>query len=97
MKSMNAIISKADVHFYPDLSLSQIELTLRLDKGNAVFRAPMDSDSMFKVLNVFNKNSIHDLTGEYCRVLIDEETGRVDCLKNIVFDEFGEFQNDPMV
>ena len=97
IKSVNAIVSKADVHFYPDLSLSQIEITLQFDKGSALLRAPMDADSMFDILNVFNKDNIHDLTGECCRVFMDDETGRIDSIRHIVFDGFGELKDNPLV
>ena len=67
MKSYNAVIAKADVHFFPELSVSQIELTLRYQMGNALFRVPMNEDSMFGILNLFSKDSIYDLNGRLVR------------------------------
>ena len=97
MKHVNAMITKADVRFYPDVSTSQLELTLTLDKGTALFRAPMDSDTMFRILSIFNKDSVSELNGQYCRVLFNDDENRIEGIMNIVFDEFGELQNDPAI
>lgn len=97
MKTVNAIVSKSDVHFYPELSASQIELTLSHNKGKAVLRIPMDSDSMYGILNIFNKDSVYDLNGQYCRLCFDNSTGRVNHIKNILHDECGSIVNNPIV
>ena len=96
MKNVNAVISKADVHFFPELDTNQIELTLKYDKGTALLRVPMNNDSMYAILNVFNKSSILDLNGEYCRMFMDERTGRVESIKNIIYDECGELVDNPI-
>ena len=96
MKNVNAVISKADVHFIPELDANQIELTLKYDRGDTLFRMPLNNDSMYSILNVFHKDSIADLNGMYCRVLMDENTGRVDSVRNILYDDFGELQDNPI-
>lgn len=96
MKNVNAVISKADVHFFPELSINQIELTLNYERGNALFRMPLNNDSMYSILNVFHKDSIAELNGMYCRVLLDESTGRVDSIRNIIYDDMGELQDSPV-
>ena len=96
MKSVNAVITKADVHFIPELDTNQIELTMHYDKGNVLFRMPMSNDSMYSIINVFQKDSICDLKGQYCRLLMDEFTGRVDSIRNILYDEWGELQDNPV-
>lgn len=95
MKTVNAVVSKADVHFYPELSASQIELILSHDGGKSILRVPMDNNSMYDILNVFNKDSIYDLNGQYCRLFLDS-TGRVDNIKNILHDECGSIENNPI-
>jgi len=97
MKSFNAIVAHADVRFFPELSTSQIELTLRYQRGTVLFRAPMSVDSMLKILSIFNKDRIYDLNGQYCRMSLDEETGRIDSIGNIMYDELGELQDNPVV
>ena len=96
MKNYNAVITEADVRFFPELSISQIELTLRYQMGNALFRVPMNEDSMFGILNLFRKDSIYDLNGQYCRMSMDENTGRVDSIMNIIYDEMGAIQDNPV-
>ena len=96
MKNYNAVITKADVRFFPELSISQIELTLRYQMGNALFRVPMNEYSMFDILNLFRKDSIYDLNGQYCRMSMDENTGRVDSIMNIIYDEMGAIQDSPV-
>ena len=96
MKNSNAVITKADVRFFPDLSIRQTELTLRYQMGNALFRVPMNEDSMFGILNLFRKDSIYDLNGQYCRMSMDENTGRVDSIMNIIYDEMGAIQDNPV-
>ena len=96
MKNYNAVITKADVRFFPELSISQIELTLRYQMGNALFRVPMNEYSMFDILNLFSKDSIYDLNGQYCRMSMDETTGRVSSIMNIIYDEMGVIQDNPV-
>ena len=96
MKNYNAVITKADVRFFPELSISQIELTLRYQMGNALFRVPMNEYSMFGILNLFRKDSIYDLNGQYCRMSMDENSGRVDSIMNIIYDEMGAIQDSPV-
>lgn len=96
MKNYNAVIAKADVHFFPELSSSQIELTLRYQMGNALFRVPMNEDSMYGILKLFRKDSIYDLNGQYCRMSMDETTGQVDSIMNIIYDEMGAIQDNPV-
>lgn len=94
--SVNAIINKADVHFFPELGQNQIELTLLYDRGRALFRTPMNSDSMYRLLNLFGKDSLYDLQGQYCRLYLDDSTSRVDGIANIIHDEFGWMQDNPI-
>ena len=96
MKNYNAVITKADVRFFPELSISQIELTLKYQMGNALFRVPMNEYSMFDILNLFSKDSFYDLNGQYCRMSMDENTGRVDSIMNIIYDEMGAIQDNPV-
>jgi len=96
MKDVNAIITNADVHFFPELDANQIELTLQFNKGNGLLRVPMCNDSMYSIYNLFNKNSIKELNGQYCRVIMDELTGRIDGIKNIIYDDRGELQDNPV-
>ncbi len=96
MKDFNAVVAKADVHFFPELSTSQIELTLRYQRGNVLFRVPMNEDSMYRILSLFNKDSIYELNGQYCRMVMDEGTGRVDSIRNIIYDEMGDLQDNPV-
>ena len=96
MKDMNAVIAKADVRFFPELAASQIELTLHHQMGDSLFRMPMSDTSMYGILNLFRKDSICDLNGQYCRMLIDDSTGRVESIRNIVYDEMGELVDDPI-
>ena len=96
MKNYNAVITKADVRFFPELSISQIELTLRYQMGDALFRVPMNECSMFDILNLFSKDSIYDLNGQYCRMSMDENSGRVDSIMNIIYDEMGAIQDNPV-
>ena len=96
MKNYNAVITKADVRFFPELSISQIELTLRYQMGDALFRVPMNEYSMFDILNLFSKDSIYDLNGQYCRMSMDENSGRVDSIMNIIYDEMGAIQDNPV-
>ena len=96
MKNYNAVITKADVRFFPELSISQIELTLKYQMGNALFRVPMNEYSMFDILNLFSKDSIYDLNGQYCRMSMDDTTGRVSSIMNIIYDEMGAIQDNPV-
>lgn len=96
MKKVNAVVTKADVRFFPELDKSQIELRLQYDMGNALLRAPMNSKSLYSILNVFGKDSVDELNGQYCRVLMDEQTGRVDSVMNIIYDDLGELQDNPV-
>lgn len=96
MKKVNAVVTKADVRFFPELDKSQIELRLQYDMGNALLRAPMNSASLYSILNVFGKDSVDELNGQYCRVLMDEQTGRVDSVMNIIYDDLGELQDNPV-
>lgn len=97
MIDVNAVISNADVRFLPDMPVNQIELKLHYAGGDAMLRIPMDDKSMYSILNVFNKDSVGGLKGEYCRMLMDETTGRVDSIRNILYDDFGEIQDNPIV
>ena len=92
----NAVISKADVRFYPELCANQIELTLQSGRGESLFRIPMDSDSMYEILNTFGKDSVMALQGVYCRAVIDDATCAVRGIRDIVYDSFGEIEDNPI-
>ena len=96
MININAMITNADVRFFPELDRSQIELTLQYDRAEALLRVPMDSQSMYSIFNLFSKDSVNELKGQYCRMLMDEKTGRVDSIRNIMYDNLGELQDNPV-
>lgn len=96
MINVNAIIQNADVHFLPELDVNQIELTIAYEQGKAMLRLPMNTDSMCGLMRVFNRDSLSELKGEYCRLLMDEMTGRVASVKNIMYDSCGELYDNPV-
>ena len=96
MKNVNAIVTRAEVHFFPDILASQIELTLESEKGKFLFCARIDDDVMCKIVTIFNKDIIGELQGEYCRLFYDEDTGMPSSIRNIVYDSFGELQSNPV-
>ena len=51
---------------------------------------------MFDILNLFRRASIYDLNGQYCLMSMDETTGRVDSIMNIIYDEMGAIQDNPV-
>lgn len=85
MKTINALISKSDINFYPEEMVNKIELKLSVDNGSFILKAPATSDNMLEIYNIFNTLSINELKGKYCRVFMDDN-GNVDYIKNIVFD-----------
>lgn len=97
IKSWNAVVSKADVRFYPEVMASQIELVIQHERGNSLFRIPETNDARMGMYRIFNTGSMDDLKGRYCRASIDEYTGEVVSLKNIIYDGINELQNDPII
>lgn len=96
MDCINAMIVKADVCFFPELSESELNLHMAYDKGTAILHAVMNADTMFKVLSIFGKMRLSELAGQCCRMICDKETGHVYGIRNILSDEFGELQEEPV-
>lgn len=96
-KSLNARIAKADLRFYPEVMASQIELTLQMDRGSALFKIPASEEKMLSIYENFQSDSLNDLQGKYCRAVMDEDTGRVMSIMNIIHDECTEITEDPVV
>lgn len=97
MKIFNAVVKKADMRFYPEVMQNQIELVLQFERGNAFFRSPATSDRMLGMYRMFNTGSIGEMNGKYCRVAIDENTGVVDSIGDILYENENRLENDPIV
>lgn len=97
LKMFNAIVKKADMRFYPEVMQNQIELMLQFERGNVFFRSPATSDRMLGMYRLFNTGSIGEMAGRYCRVCIDENTGIVDSIGDILYENGNKLENDPIV
>lgn len=91
---LNATISRADIRFYPEAMLNQIELLLQFERGGALFLMQDTSDNMLGLYHLFNTESINELPGKFCRAVFDEH-GNLQSIKNIVYDDNCELYNDP--
>ena len=97
IKTENGMIYNADVHFYPEMAAKQIEIAIAMERGNAMLRVPDTDDTMINLYRVFGTDSINALKGQYCRVMMDEMTGRIDSIKNIIYDKGCEIQDNPVI
>lgn len=64
-----------------------IELNVIYDKGNSFLKIDASSENMIKIYNIFNTFSINELKGKYCRIIFNEKTNEIDCIKDIIYDE----------
>lgn len=94
---MNAMVTGANVCFYPEVTEKQIELAIQMERGNALVRMPDDLESWQRIRDVFDASSINELYGHYCRVEMDESTGRIDSVRNILYDGRLEIQDNPVI
>lgn len=97
IKDVNARIANANVRVYPEAMAMQIELMLQMERGQALFRVPATADKMLDIYQVFNADSIESLRGRFCRVVMDDETGNIHAIKNILYDDFNEICEEPVV
>lgn len=96
-KDVNARIENANVRIYPDVMEMQIELMLQMERGKALFRLPATPDSMLDIYQVMKTDNLEGLRGMYCRVSMDDETGSIRSIKNIMFDDFREIADEPVI
>ena len=97
LKQVNAVVSNANVRFYPEVTAMQIEMTLQMERGNAMIRVPVTTDEMFKMYKIFGTDNINALSGQYCRVTVDDLTGRIESIKNIIYDDGCVIYDNPII
>ena len=97
LKQVNAMVSNANVRFYPEVTAMQIEMALQMERGNVMVRVPATTEEMFKMYKIFGTDNINALPGQYCRVMMDDITGRVDSIKNILYDDDCIIYDNPAI
>ncbi len=93
----NALIVRQNLRLYPDVMQNQIELTVQHQRGQSLLRMPATPESMLELYRIFRADSLEDLHGQFCRIVVDDGTGRIDSMKNIIYDDYGELSDDPVV
>lgn len=87
MKIHNMFINKSDMKFNIEEMKPQIELTLIGDNNLYLnFITSTNPDNLVKLYNVFDVFSVNQLKGKYCRAYVNEQTNKIDYIKNIIYD-----------
>ena len=94
---MNAIVSGADRRFYPEIMASQVELVLQHERGKSLFRVQETRENSMDMYRIFQTGSLNEMNGRPCRIEVDDCTGEIMSIRNLIYDNVKPVENEPIV